>query len=121
MPEPDRVRRRRTFTMEDASYERLTALARAAYTNRSRFLEHLILMAEQVLSWQPPEPKKPWWKFWQRRTPSPPVMLVIDPPAVQPRLGPEVQYAQAEAVGHTPDEHHMNGPGPEETPTARSG
>ena len=66
MPDSQRIRRRRTFTMEDESYERLSELARAANTNRSRFLEHLILMAEQVLSWQPPTPpKRPWWKFWQ--------------------------------------------------------
>lgn len=113
MPEPDRIRRRRTFTMEDESYERLSALAKAANTNRSRFLEHLILMAEQVLSWQPPEPKRPWWKFWQRRVPAPPALTVIEPLAVQsrPRLESEPEYAQAEILDHTLDEHGMNGEG----------
>ena len=92
MAEPARVRRRRTFTMEDESYERLSDLARAANTNRSRFLEHLILMAEQVLAWQPPEPpRRPWWKFWERQpSQQPPLPLggVIESPALeeQPRL-----------------------------------
>ena len=113
MPEPDRIRRRRTFTMEDESYERLSALAKAAHTNRSRFLEHLILMAEQVLSWQSPEPKRPWWKFWQRRLPVPQGLTVIELPAVQspPRLESEPAYAQVEALNHTLDEHGMNANG----------
>ena len=93
MAEPARLRRRRTFTMEDESYERLSDLARSANTNRSRFLEHLILMAEQVLAWQPPEPpRRPWWKFWQRQpqTPAPPLALDVTEPMVvdgQARLG----------------------------------
>ena len=84
MPEPDRVRRRRTFTMEDESYERLSVMARAANTNRSRFLEHLILMAEQVLAWQPPPvQRRPWWKFWRRESiiPPPPLVVIEAPPA----------------------------------------
>ena len=110
MPEPGRVRRRRTFTMEDESYERLTVMARAVNTNRSRFLEHLILMAEQVLSWQHPEPKRPWWKFWQRREPSPPALTVIESPPVQarPRLAPEPMYAQPEAPVVTSPAQDMN-------------
>ena len=110
MPEPDRVRRRRTFTMEDESYERLTIMARAANTNRSRFLEHLILMAEQVLSWYHPEPKRPWWKFWQRRDPGPPALTVIGSPPVQarPRLEPEPRYAQSEASIVTSHAQDMN-------------
>ena len=63
--EPNRTRRRRTFTMEDESYERLSRYAHAANTNRSRFLEHLLLMAEPILAWEPPPPKR-WWQFWQR-------------------------------------------------------
>ena len=108
MPEPQRIRRRRTFTMEDESYERLSELARAANTNRSRFLEHLILMAEQVLSWQPPTPpKRPWWKFWQPQPQAPaplPLMGIIDapPPEARSQLGaPEVVL--------TVDEQRMNG------------
>ena len=42
--EQARKRKRRTFTMEDESYARLTMYAQPAHTNRSRFLEHLLLM-----------------------------------------------------------------------------
>ena len=82
MPGEGRVRHRRTFTMEDASYERLSAYARAANTNRSRFLEHLILMAEPILTWEPPA-KRRWWKFWERDS-QPPLMVI--PADERPRL-----------------------------------
>ena len=74
MPDTKRTRRRRTFTMEDESYERLTRYANAAHANRSRFLEHLLLMAEPILAWEPP--RRRWWQFWVRK--SRPLMGVID-------------------------------------------
>jgi predicted transcriptional regulator len=46
----NRKRKRRTFTMDDESYERLTHMADSAHTNRSRFLEQLILLAEPIFS-----------------------------------------------------------------------
>ena len=48
----NRKRKRRTFTMDDESYERLTPMADSAHTNRSRFLEQLILLAEPIFSWE---------------------------------------------------------------------
>ena len=53
----NRKRKRRTFTMDDSSYERLTQMADSAHTNRSRFLEQLILLAEPIFSWETPPPR----------------------------------------------------------------
>ena len=65
----NRKRKRRTFTMDDESYERLTPMADSAHTNRSRFLEQLILLAEPIFSWEMPPPR-PWWKFWGQCSPA---------------------------------------------------
>ena len=80
--EQARKRKRRTFTMEDESYERLTMYAKRAHTNRSRFLEHLLLMAEPILTWEPPQsaPRR-WWQFWTKETPaapSPLISMIVD-------------------------------------------
>ena len=69
----NRKRKRRTFTMDDESYERLTHMADSAHTNRSRFLEQLILLAEPIFSWETPPPR-PWWKFWGQ-VPQPPELV----------------------------------------------
>ena len=80
-----RIRRRRTFTMADESYALLTQYAKVANTPRSRFLEHLIIMAEPILAWKPP-PKHPWWKFWIRREAPQPLSLGLVVDAERPRL-----------------------------------
>ena len=86
--EQTRKRKRRTFTMEDESYARLTMYAQRANTNRSRFLEHLLLMAEPILTWEPPQPApRHWWKFWTKEPPSAPaplISMIVD--ADTPRL-----------------------------------
>ena len=50
-----------------------TAAADSAHTNRSRFLEQLILLAEPIFSWEMPPPR-PWWKFWGN-VPQPPELV----------------------------------------------
>ena len=70
-----RKRKRRTFTMEDESYERLTMYAQRAHTNRSRFLGALC-HAEPILTWEPPQPApRRWWQFWTKETPAAPAPL----------------------------------------------
>ena len=41
-------------------------MAQQARANEVKFLEHLILRAEAIWSFQPPvlPPPRPWWKFW---------------------------------------------------------
>ena len=51
----------------------LTQMADSVHTNRSRFLEQLILLAEPIFSWETPPPR-PWWKFWGR-VPQPPELV----------------------------------------------
>ena len=69
----NRKRKRHTFTMDDDTYERLTRMSDDARTNRSRFLEQLILLAEPIFSWETPPPR-PWWKFWGQ-VPQPPELV----------------------------------------------
>ena len=57
-------------------YERLTNMAQQARANEVKFLEHLILRAEAIWSFQPPvlPPPRPWWKFWGK-VPQPPELV----------------------------------------------
>ena len=49
-------------------YERLTNMAQQARANEAQFLEHLILGAEVIGSFQPPvlPSPRPWWNLWSK-------------------------------------------------------
>jgi hypothetical protein len=52
--------------LERDLHERLTTMAKQAKANEAQFLEHLILRAEVIWSFQPPvlPSPRPWWKLW---------------------------------------------------------
>ena len=60
-------------------YERLTNMAKQARANRSQFLEHLILRAEVICSFQPPvlPPPRPWWKLWSKEERQPELPAIV--------------------------------------------
>ena len=91
-----RTRQRKSFTMDDDVYKLLGSLAKTNSTNRSAFIEQLILMAtragmtrtkylemlllkaDAVVTWQPPQLKpKPWWKPWAKPEWEEPVVPLV--------------------------------------------
>ena len=70
-------RTRRTFTLDDGAYAELGELARESGLSRSRFLEHLIMVARPVLAASAQlhqERRRPWWARLLGLGPKPPAL-----------------------------------------------
>ena len=67
--------------LDGEEYERLTTMAQRARANEGQFLEHLILRAEVIWSFQPPLPPPPpprlWWKLWSKEELEPELPAIV--------------------------------------------